>query len=92
MGLSENMPMSMTPVAMKRRAIWALWVLEAQVENDPLLLHAAGVVPDAAVHDGVEVGVLVDAVDEPEVGVVGAQSAQALLKSGIATDASVLQP
>ena len=41
-----------------------------------------GVFPQGPVHDGVEIIVLVDTVDEPEVCVVGTKVTQALLELG----------
>ena len=53
---------------------------EAQVANDALVVAALSPFPNGAVHHLVEIGVLVDAVDEAEVGVVGAEQGQARLE------------
>ena len=53
---------------------------EGQVANRAVRLSALRVVPYTAVHDFVEVSILVDAVDEAEVGIVGAKIGKAFLE------------
>ena len=55
---------------------------ETQMADGTVGVASLGVFPQGPVHDGVEIIVLVDTVDEPEVCVVGTKVTQALLELG----------